>query len=910
MKNRYPKRRLGWPAAVGLMLLGSALALPSLSQAACTINPTSPTVTAGGSIAWSATNITGLSGSSSNYTYSWAFSGGNPTPTSSTSRTRTVTYNAAGNSTTSLTVRGSNSTRTSCTRAFTVAPLTLPTLSMASIAQNEGNSGTSTMTFTVSLSSPAPTGGVGFNVATANGSATAGTDYVAINNSARTIAAGASSTTVAVTINGDTAIEPNETFTVNVSGATKTANATAVATGTITNDDQPVAECNPAVNGDHQNCIIGEYTGPEVCVACHETEARNLHKSVHYQQNGPTDFVTNIAGNAGEGPAGKPSGVNAVIGVNTYCGTHENSPRFTCAGCHVGKGRFPKTEAELAALPALGQLEELANIDCLTCHQEVYKRFPDWVLPSDPNFVGGESYGFSTLVIDNVCLDASGLLADPYKVGTVCVTPSAPPYSVERTGFAGIPNVDSTTLDFQFRPAGAAGSVIPLPAGAPLPGGPMALTTEQAAKTVHATTRRSCLNCHAGAAGANGAKRGDLSTSNIASTDLTLDRHMSTSGSNMTCSDCHNVDDTPTVNDDGRPTTHRVRGRGLDLRANDHATRFTCDNAGCHNAATVHNSVVNSGLVSKERLTRHTNKVACQTCHIPRYAKGVATEVARDWQEPHVTQTACNGRGGWLPNEIKSSTATPPVPLTPSYQWFDGTSQVYYLTEPLTNTPLKPLPDTMATELNMPAGTQAYVMGRPNPNPENAATRVSGASLAAAKIYPMKEHWGKLARNVSVNNPEVPVNSLIPQSTFEFFRTGSFCRSVAEGVGQDPDAACPDPQDQRAPAGTEVVAVHTYQTLNHGVEPQANSLGVNSTCGTCHSVNGMTGGPARMDLKGQLGYRVRTNIGWTVNTSGTSSCANSCHEGKNESGNFTNVHERSEHVQRGCNSCHDQITGR
>ena len=115
----------------------------------------------------------------------------------------------------------------------------------------------------------------------------------------------------------------------------------------------PVAQCNPAVDGDHRNCITGEYTGPEVCVACHETQARNMHGSVHYQQNGPTDFVTNIAGNAGEGPAGKPSGVNAVIGINTYCGTHENSPRFTCAGCHVGNGRFPKTAAELAALPAL-----------------------------------------------------------------------------------------------------------------------------------------------------------------------------------------------------------------------------------------------------------------------------------------------------------------------------------------------------------------------------------------------------------------------------------------------------------------------------------------------------------------------------------------------------------------------------
>ena len=434
----------------------------------------------------------------------------------------------------------------------------------------------------------------------------------------------------------------------------------------------------------------------------------------------------------------------------------------------------------------------------------------------------------------------------------------------------------------------------------------MALTTEQAAKTVHSTTRQSCLNCHAGAAGANGAKRGDLSTSNIASTDLTLDRHMATTGSNMTCSDCHNVDDTPTVNDADRPTTHRVRGRGLDLRANDIATRFTCDNAGCHNATTVHNAVTNG-----TQIARHMTKVACQTCHIPRYGKGTATEIARDWQTPHVSQTACNGRGGWLPEETKSSTAATPVPVTPSYQWFDGTSQVYYLTETLTNTPRKTLPANIATAFGMPTTTQAYVMGRPNPNPENATTRVTGAGNNAAKIYPMKEHWGKLARNASVSNPEVPINSLIPQSTYEFFRTGSFCRSVALGLGQDPDTACLAGLDAEAPAGTEVVAVHTYQTLNHGVEPQANSLGANNTCGTCHDVAispFTTGKPLRMFLERDMGYAVtRTGISAPA-ANGTVTCNVSCHG--QQTGNFTNIHSRSNHRNAGCNACHSQITGR
>jgi hypothetical protein len=112
-----------------------------------------------------------------------------------------------------------------------------PALSIGNVSVNEGNTGTATATFTVSLSAAAPAGGVSFNFATANGTATAGSDYVATSGS-RTIAAGATTATIAVTINGDTAVEPDETFTVNITGATNTANATASATGTIVNDDQ------------------------------------------------------------------------------------------------------------------------------------------------------------------------------------------------------------------------------------------------------------------------------------------------------------------------------------------------------------------------------------------------------------------------------------------------------------------------------------------------------------------------------------------------------------------------------------------------------------------------------------------------------------------------------------------------
>lgn len=119
---------------------------------------------------------------------------------------------------------------------------------------------------------------------------------------------------------------------------------------------------------------------------------------------------------------------------------------------------------------------------------------------------------------------------------------------------------------------------------------------------------------------------------------------------------------------------------GLDLRPNDVAERFTCETGGCHDEWPQGDFSPNTG---SSRDT-HALKLACQACQIPIYGKGVPTEVSRDWQDPHLAAKACNGRGGWLPLEDKGSD------LIPSYTWFDGTSEVYYLSEPLSGVPTPP----------------------------------------------------------------------------------------------------------------------------------------------------------------------------------------------------------------------------
>jgi hypothetical protein len=121
----------------------------------------------------------------------------------------------------------------------------LPSLSINDVSLNEGNAGPTTFTFTVSLSANAPTGGVTFNIATQDNTATvADNDYVARTVLAHTIPAGSSTYAFDVTVNGDLSIETNETFLVNVTSVSGATVTDGVGQGTIVNDDSPTLSIN------------------------------------------------------------------------------------------------------------------------------------------------------------------------------------------------------------------------------------------------------------------------------------------------------------------------------------------------------------------------------------------------------------------------------------------------------------------------------------------------------------------------------------------------------------------------------------------------------------------------------------------------------------------------------------------
>ncbi len=115
---------------------------------------------------------------------------------------------------------------------------TSTSISINNVTANEGNAATTPFVFTVSLSA-ASTQQVTVAYATSNGTAAAGSDYQSAT-ATLTFASGVTSQLVTVQVSGDTTSEANETFAVNLSGATNATIATATGTGTILNDDAAI----------------------------------------------------------------------------------------------------------------------------------------------------------------------------------------------------------------------------------------------------------------------------------------------------------------------------------------------------------------------------------------------------------------------------------------------------------------------------------------------------------------------------------------------------------------------------------------------------------------------------------------------------------------------------------------------
>lgn len=299
-----------------------------------------------------------------------------------------------------------------------------------------------------------------------------------------------------------------------------------------------------------------------------------------------------------------------------------------------------------------------------------------------------------------------------------------------------------------------------------------------AAKSVGSPTRANCGTCHFNGGGGDAVKHGDLDGTMMYPNE-TIDFHMGTL--DFECVDCHETVD------------HQIPGTLTSVKLVDDLPVACTD---CH-SITPHED---------ERLNSHTDRVACETCHIPYYAVDEPTKLWWDWS------TAGQDGVSDDPHEylkIKGSFVYGEN-LVPEYFWFNGTADRYLLGDPID-------PDGV-TALNEPNGS---------------------VDDPTALIYPFKVHRG--------NQPYDLVNNyfLLPHLAGDDGFWTMFDWPSALEIG-----AVDSGLDYSGEYG--FARSDMYWALNHQVAPASDAL----QCTACHSVDG------RLDWQA-LGY-----IGDPMDTAG------------------------------------------
>jgi len=207
--------------------------------------------------------------------------------------------------------------------------------------------------------------------------------------------------------------------------------------------------------------------------------------------------------------------------------------------------------------------------------------------------------------------------------------------------------------------------------------------------------RVNCGTCHFFGGGGNNVKHGDLEQALFDPT-RDVDVHMASSGPDMQCVDCHTAE------------KHQMLGKMYSVSSMNRG-RVECER--CHSAMPHDDAILNE----------HTYKVACQTCHIPIYAKVNPTKLSWDWS------TAGKLKDG-QPYEEKDSSGTDVYmsikgsfvwgrQLKPDYIWFNGTASHYLAGD--TIDPSKPVrmnelygsyddPDAKIVPVKIHRATQIY----------------------------------------------------------------------------------------------------------------------------------------------------------------------------------------------------------
>jgi octaheme c-type cytochrome (tetrathionate reductase family) len=307
--------------------------------------------------------------------------------------------------------------------------------------------------------------------------------------------------------------------------------------------------------------------------------------------------------------------------------------------------------------------------------------------------------------------------------------------------------------------------------GAPSPDVDLALV----AASVGRPQRSNCGVCHFYGGGGNNVKHGDLEEA-LFEPSKDVDVHMAVDGINLQCVDCHVTE------------KHHIRGQLYSLSSMNR-NRVTCEQ--CHTSTPHENELLNE----------HTLKVACQTCHIPVYAKVNATKTYWDWstagklrngkpyretdEEGNIIYLSEKGTFRWAKN------------LKPDYVWFNGTATHYLLGDKIADL------------------SQPVVLNRLN----------GSYADPDAKIFPVKVMYTKQWYD-PVNNILVAPKLFAPKpGEGAFWKDFESLRAIQVGM-----------KERGLPFSGQLGFIETimYWPINHMVAPKEKTV----QCSECHTRHG------------------------------------------------------------------------
>jgi len=339
----------------------------------------------------------------------------------------------------------------------------------------------------------------------------------------------------------------------------------------------------------------------------------------------------------------------------------------------------------------------------------------------------------------------------------------------------------------------------------------------KAARSVGPPGRDTCGNCHFYGGGGDNVKHGDLSSA-LYQPSLATDVHMSPDGQNFTCSTCHVADQ------------HEWAGSRYLMQATDpHGTGKPGEARGAATCESCHGNTPHPVGLKGTKLNDHTDTLACQTCHIPAFARGgVATKTVWDWSTAGKLDE--EGRALSISDYLESDGDHRHTYLStkgdfewgedvePYYAWFNGV--VEYTTGDLKIDPAQ------TVEINPIHGT-----------PDAAGNR----------IWPFKRMEGRQPYD-SVTNELVYTHVWGPDTDTALWTNFDWAKAIDAGM----KAAGEDYSGEFG-----FVDTHMFWPITHMVAPAEDAV----SCESCHAKDGRMAGITGVNMPGTTPFNTAGLLG-------------------------------------------------